>query len=88
MNFAESNAHRKTNARGSFETYNFFFLIFSLMNIHCEAQKQHFETHFLSYIDVLWSKCICIGKVGLWNEHTHTHAPTMRIHQKTRTIGM
>ena len=25
LNFAESNAHRKTNARGSFETYNLFF---------------------------------------------------------------
>ena len=24
LNFAESNAHRETNARGSFETYNFF----------------------------------------------------------------
>ena len=24
LNFAESNTHRKTNARGSFETYNFF----------------------------------------------------------------
>ena len=26
LNFAESNAHRKTNAHGSFETYNLFFL--------------------------------------------------------------
>ena len=26
LNFAESNAHRKTNTRGSFETYNLFFL--------------------------------------------------------------
>ena len=26
LNFAESNAHQKTNARGSFETYNLFFL--------------------------------------------------------------
>ena len=26
LNFAEWNAHRKTNARGSFETYNLFFL--------------------------------------------------------------
>ena len=30
LNFAESNAHRKTNARGSFETYNLFFLALSL----------------------------------------------------------
>ena len=29
LNFAESNAHPKTNARGSFETYNLFF--FSLI---------------------------------------------------------
>ena len=26
LNFAESNTHRKTNAHGSFETYNLFFL--------------------------------------------------------------
>ena len=26
LNFAESNAHRKTNALGSFETNNLFFL--------------------------------------------------------------
>ena len=26
LNFTKSNAHRKTNARGSFETYNWFFL--------------------------------------------------------------
>ena len=26
LDFAESNAHRKTNARGSFETYDLFFL--------------------------------------------------------------
>ena len=26
LNFVESNAHRKTNARGSFETYTLFFL--------------------------------------------------------------
>ena len=26
LNFAESNAHQKTNARSSFETYNLFFL--------------------------------------------------------------
>ena len=25
LDFAESNAHRKTNARGSFETYDLFF---------------------------------------------------------------
>ena len=25
LNFAESNAHQKTNVRGSFETYNLFF---------------------------------------------------------------
>ena len=25
LNFAESNAHRKTNARGSFETWDLFF---------------------------------------------------------------
>ena len=25
LNFAESNVHQKTNARGSFETYNLFF---------------------------------------------------------------
>ena len=25
LNFAESNAHRKTNVGGSFETQNFFF---------------------------------------------------------------
>ena len=25
LNFAKSNAHRKTNASGSFETQNFFF---------------------------------------------------------------
>ena len=25
LNFAELNAHRKTNAHGSFETYNLFF---------------------------------------------------------------
>ena len=25
LNFAESNAHRKTNPRGSFETYNLYF---------------------------------------------------------------
>ena len=25
LDFAESNTHRKTNARGSFETYNLFF---------------------------------------------------------------
>ena len=25
LNFAESNAHRKTNPCGSFETYNLFF---------------------------------------------------------------
>ena len=60
---------------------NFFF---SLMNIHCEAKKQHFETHFLSYIDVLWSKCICIGKVGLWNEHTHTHTHPLCIFTRKR----
>ena len=29
LNFVESNAHQKTNARGSFETYNLFF--FSLI---------------------------------------------------------
>ena len=28
LNFAESNAHRKTNARGSFETYNLFIYLF------------------------------------------------------------
>ena len=32
LNFAESDAHRKTNARGSCETYNLFF--FSLI---CDA---------------------------------------------------
>ena len=27
LNFAESNAHQNTNARGSFETYNLFILV-------------------------------------------------------------
>ena len=27
LNFAESNAHRETNARGSFETYNLFIFL-------------------------------------------------------------
>ena len=27
LNYAESNAHRKTNARGSFETHNFFLIL-------------------------------------------------------------
>ena len=28
LNFAESNVHRKTNAYGSFDTYNFFLFCF------------------------------------------------------------
>ena len=36
-NFAESNAHWKTNGRGSFEKNNFFFL--SLLNVICLSQQ-------------------------------------------------
>ena len=37
LDFAESNAHRKTNARGSFETYDLFFL--ALLNTNTISDR-------------------------------------------------
>ena len=34
LDFAESNTHRKTNARGSFETYDLFFLALQEIPTH------------------------------------------------------
>ena len=39
LNFAKSNAHRKTNAGGSFETQNFFFFFFSLCDYTCKKLR-------------------------------------------------
>ena len=49
LNFAKSNAHRKTNAGGSFETQNFFFsLITMLANNKMCLKKIHNECFFFS----------------------------------------
>ena len=38
LNFAESNTHQKTNARGSFETYNLFCLALFVSFSFCLEQ--------------------------------------------------
>ena len=45
LNFAESNAHRKTNVRGSFETYNFFF--FSLIKDRENPKSSKYEYWYI-----------------------------------------
>ena len=42
LNFAKSNAHRKTNAGGSFETQNFFF---SLTSVKARIVVERLESH-------------------------------------------
>ena len=43
LNFAESNAHRKTNARGSFETQDLFFLALACVYLPFEKNGSRIQ---------------------------------------------
>ena len=45
LDFAESNAHRKTNARGSFETYDLFFLALDSNLFYLPDCVHHFKSY-------------------------------------------